>query len=109
MSTSVGVETLTLIKACGLTCLSQSTCFLWSSTEYTLWKGKGENREVPWTASRSRATLSVFLLPHRCPPNHGWAPGRAPAPPQARRCHKPCRPHTRGPGSRAPVGRGRDG
>jgi hypothetical protein len=29
----------------------QSRCFLWSSTEYTLWNGKGEKIDVPGTAS----------------------------------------------------------
>jgi len=36
MSTSVGVETFTDTTAWELIALIQSTCFLWSSTEYTL-------------------------------------------------------------------------
>src|SRR5574341_650736 len=74
MSTSVGVETLTDTTALGLTVRIQSTCFLWSSTEYTLWNGKGENSDVHATASRIEATTSVVLPPRRWPPNPGFAP-----------------------------------
>src|SRR3972149_8315816 len=74
MSTSVGVLTFTETIASGFTARIQSTCFLWSSTEYTLWKGKGENSDVHATASRMDATTSVVLPPRRWPPSPGLAP-----------------------------------
>ena len=71
MSTSAGVETLAESRARGFTWAIQSRCFLWSSMEYTLWKGNGEKSDVPTTASRIAATSGVFLSPSRWPPKPG--------------------------------------
>ena len=56
MSTSVGVETFTDTNASGWMVLIQSTCLRWSSTEYTEWKGNGENRLTHGMLSRILAT-----------------------------------------------------
>src|SRR2546427_8629518 len=74
MSTSVGVETFADTRAVGFIARIQSTCFRWSSTEYTEWNGNGEKRDVPATVSRIFATTGVFLSPSRCPPSPGLAP-----------------------------------
>src|SRR2546426_2422572 len=74
MSTSVGVETFADTRAVGFIARIQSTCFRWSSTEYTEWNGNGEKRDVPATVSRIFATTGVFLSPSRCPPRPGFAP-----------------------------------
>src|SRR3989442_7182672 len=74
MPTSVGVETLADTSAVGFIARIQSTCFRWSSTEYTEWNGNGEKRDVPATVSRIFATTGVFLSTRSCPPRPGFAP-----------------------------------
>jgi len=74
MSTLRGVDTFTLTRQRGFTCLIQSRCFLWSSDAVDAMEREWrENSALPATASlHSAAHGGVFLSPNRCPPSPGF-------------------------------------